>query len=124
MSPLFCVNAVFPALVLLALGAANLFTVKERSIHARLAALGFCAAAAITCFEAVPLGLAGWTDPWVFATAFFCWMTGLLYLSFLIEMTSTRRSALFPLSYVLPLALAIASAALPRPLGLAAFTGV
>ena len=124
MSPLFCVNAVFPALVFLALGAANLFYRKERSIHARLAALGICSALAIACHEAVPLGLIGWTDLWVCVTAFFCWMTGLLYLSLLIEMTSVRRSALFPVSYALPFALAIASAAVPRPLGLSVFAAL
>jgi PAS domain S-box-containing protein len=124
MSPLFCVNAVFPAFVLFALGAANLFSRKERSIHVRLAALGMCSACAIACYEAVPLGFVRLSDLWVCVTAFFGWMTGLLYLSFLIEMTSVRRSALFPVAYVLPFALAIASAAVPRPFGLAALAAV
>ena len=49
--------------------------------------------------------------------AFFCWMSALLYLSFLVDMTATHRSRRFWLSYFLPAPLAVASVLAPRPLG-------
>ncbi len=119
MSPIFCFNVAVPVLILFVLGTANLRYRKERSIHLRLASLGLSTAFAVSSYALVPFGLARVSSLWVGATAFFCWLSGLLYLSFLVEMTSVRRSRFFPLSYALPFLLAALTAIAPRPLGLA-----
>ncbi len=84
---MFCFNTIVPILILVALGMANLRYRKERSIRLRLAALGLCTAFAVSCYSLVPLGMARVSSPWIGVTAIFCWMKGLLYLSFLVEMT-------------------------------------
>jgi len=109
-----------PIAILFAAALANLLYRKERTIQYRLAALGFSVALGIAARGAVVLGLCEWTTFWVLVTAFFCWMSGLLYLSFLIEMTATRRSRFFPFAYSIPFALAWLSSVLPRPVALEA----
>ncbi len=124
MSPLFCFNTVVPAGILAILAVVNFYFRKERSIHLRLSATGIAVTLSILCYSAVPLGFCEWTDFWIGLTSLFCWLSGLLYLSFLVEMTSVRRSPLFPFSYAIPIALAAVSVAVPRPVGLAVMAGL
>jgi uncharacterized membrane protein len=91
----------------------NFARIKKHSIHCRLAVLGASLSACVALYSVAYGGLVVPSFPVRYALAAFCWLTGILFLSYLMELTSARRSRLFSVFYIAPIALAYLSARLP-----------
>lgn len=109
----FLVNAAICFLFVLVPTLLNFARVRNHSIHIRLAVLGLSLDACIALFSIVYGGIVHPSFGYHFALATCSWLTGLLFLSYLMELTSARRPRLFPLFYVMTLALGYVSALLP-----------
>jgi len=120
MGILFYFNTGLCLAVLLIPSVLNLFNREKVTLHNRMAVLGFVTGAVI-CVDAVyQLGFASLTGLFLGVFAFFCWLSAYLYLSFLIDLTSTRRPGYFPYTYILPVGMAVLTAVVPRPYGIIA----
>ncbi len=117
MSLTFFLNAVLALALLVAISLMNLLSRDRKTLKRRLGALGLSLSLSVALYSAYHLKLVAATPLNVGSFAFSCWLSGLLYLSFLIDMTATHRSRYFWLSYFLPIPLAVSSALLPRPVG-------
>ncbi len=124
MSLSYLLNTSCALVILFVTSLLNLFPRDRKQLNARLSALGFSIVAAIVSYSAWHWGCLPDTEPVTALFAFFCWMSGLLYLSFLVDMTATHRSRRFWLSYFLPVPLAVLSALVSRPLGVILLSSV
>lgn len=91
----------------------NFARIRKHAIHYRLAMLGASLDVCIALFSVAYGGLVVPSFPILFALAAFCWLTGILFLSYLVELTSARRSRWYKAFYILVLALAYLSVRLP-----------
>ena len=100
----------------------NFARVRKHSIHIRLAVLGASIDACIALFSVVYGELVPPSFLIFFALSTFCWLSGLLFLSYLMELTSARRPRWFCIYYFLSLVLAYVSVRIPVRWGLQALS--
>lgn len=124
MSVSYLINTACALIILAVTSLLNFFPRDRKPLNTRLAVLGLSVSAAIVSYSAWRWGYFPGAIAVVSAFAFFSWMSGLLYLSFLVDMTATHRSRKFWVAYFLPAPLAVASVLVPRPLGVILFSSV
>lgn len=124
MSLSYLINSACALIILVVTSLLSLALGDGKPLNARLSILGVSVSAAIISYSAWRLALVPDTVYVVATFAFFCWMSALLYLSFLVDMTATHRSRKFWLSYFLPVPLAVVSALVSRPLGVVLLSSV
>jgi hypothetical protein len=117
---LFCINTLTAIFVILATSFANLLYRDRISLQYRMMALGLSLTATMCIYCLYYLGIVPFSGVFLGVYSFFCWMSGLLYLSFMVDMTAQRRSRYFYLSYFLPVPLAALTVLVPRPVGIVA----
>lgn len=110
----FLFNTVFPIAILAVTAVRNLLYCEKTSIHYRLSALGLSFAISIGVYGILIPHFALGRFLSVGITSFFCWLSSLLFISFLIDMTASRRSRYFPFLYGIPFVLAAVTAFVPH----------
>lgn len=118
MTSWFVFSLSFSLIILILSSLVCFFRFQKISVHYRLGSLGLGLATCIGLFPLYNLGIIPSNNLTYMLYSFCCWFTSLLYISFIIDFTSVRRSPFFWLSYFLPIPLAIISIYLSRPLGL------
>lgn len=88
----------------------NLFRKNRQTIHLRLGFLGIFIACGISTTALMTGGIISSEFHNRFSMAFWGWISALLYMSFLVEMTSARRPRFWPFLYALPFVLAYLTA--------------
>lgn len=119
MTSWFMFSIICSLLVLILSSLVSLLQPRKISVHYRLGFLGLSIALCIGIFPLYSIGVIPSNNVTYAFFSFCCWFAGLLYMSFIIDVTSVRRSRFFCLSYFLPILLAIISIIIPRPIGLA-----
>jgi len=117
---MFCINTLTAIFVILATSFANLLYRERTSLQYRMLALGLCLTATMGVYCLYYLEIVPFTVAFLGVYSGLCWLSGLLYLSFMVDMTAQRRSSYFYLSYLLPIPLAALTVFLPRPVGIVA----
>lgn len=117
---MFFLNTLSAIVVILITSFANLLYRERMSLQYRMLALGLCLTAAMSAYSLFYMGFVTFNSLFLGVYSFLCWMSGLLYLSFMVDMTAQRRSRYFFLSYILPVPLAILTVVIPKPAGMVA----
>ncbi len=120
----FILNTTFALAVLAGFTLANMRIVHKTSLQWRLFALGLSFFTSISIFSLMHLSILASVISIQFAFVLSCWVSGILYLSFLVDMTSIRRSRYFFISYLSTIPLSVISLMLPRPGGVYAIIAV
>lgn len=110
MSTWYTLNACLSVLMILVFAFLNLFAKKRKRLHVRLGFLGIFISFGIITNMLISTGVVAPLFLIRASMYFWGWFAALVYLSFLIDITSARRSKYFYFSYAIPFALAILTA--------------